>query len=278
MGLVSFLREALANGARPSTPPGLIEHLPVNDDPVEHGTGASTDPVTVTIEYVDSKGEDSLRTITIYAVERTAQDKLCLRAECHARERGRTFRVDRIQTVIDEQGEVFDDPEAYLRSALGDEAFDQGAANTTHRKPKSATNSCKEDPLISRKEIRAQFREEARPFTRVLVAIARADGRYSKGEDVPITTFLLDHVAPIEFDNEDRAWVGGYVRRMNPTPEHVEVALADVAGRIRESRQTGERNDEIDGFVRAIREVIYADGEVDYREVTILRELVELAV
>lgn len=277
MGLVDILRKAREKGVRPPPPDGFVEKLSEEDDFEEVGATAQTDPATVTIEYVNSKGQESLRTITIRAIEVSTAGHLCLKAECHAKEMPRTFRLDRIQTVIDGDGEVHGKPVEFLREVLGDESFDD-VQNffPGRRKSKPAPSSSVDEPC-TRKDARAEFRRDARNHARVLVAIARADGRFSDGEDTPIAEFLSNHFAPDDFDDKDARWVLGYVRRMNPTPENVEEALASVAKRLRYLRQESDDQTELMAFLTTVKQVIMADGEADPREIAILRELTELA-
>lgn len=280
MGLVDFLRDARARGIRPRPPYGHVERLPPDDDPDEGSPEESngTDPISVTIDYVDSKGETSLRTITIHAVERNAAGHYCLKAECHAREAPRTFRLDRITDIIDVDGEVHTDVEDFLRSVLGDETFDQApdAAFSGSRRQQDVSPPRHAQPATA-KERRAALRQRSRPFTRVLVAVARADGRLSDGEDTPIVAFLISHMAPEGFDDSDRRWLEGYVKRMNPPPDVVEQAMKDVAEALKRARHSGDPDGLLAGYVQAIGAVIKADGQIDQREVAILRELTELA-
>lgn len=70
------------------------------------------------IEYLDSRGNSSTRRITLYGVKEGNQGQVLLYAKCHERKAMRSFRADRIQSIIDLDGEVHT-PNAWLSEFVG---------------------------------------------------------------------------------------------------------------------------------------------------------------
>lgn len=64
-------------------------------------------PIPVTLEYTDADGIQTKRRVDVLATSHEVRKKY-LYTYCHARRANRSFRLDRIQAVIDEWGEVHD--------------------------------------------------------------------------------------------------------------------------------------------------------------------------
>ncbi|MEM7727851.1 MAG: hypothetical protein AAF311_01105, partial [Pseudomonadota bacterium] len=75
---------------------------PPNDLTYGHAEGQ-----TFGIVYEDAKGNLTERYITVWSIK-PGPHCLILNARCNLRERMRTFRVDRIDSVFDYDGEVYD--------------------------------------------------------------------------------------------------------------------------------------------------------------------------
>lgn len=62
-------------------------------------------PRTVTLEYVDAHGIETRRLVDIYRTE-TNERNTIITGWCHGRQAERSFRADRLRSVITENGEV----------------------------------------------------------------------------------------------------------------------------------------------------------------------------
>jgi hypothetical protein len=82
-------------------PPGLREYGPVSDDPDrpdEEFVGGAIAGLAFGLEYCDSHGWPSTRTIRCLAIDPTAP--CSIKAYCNVRRTIRTFRVDRVISII----------------------------------------------------------------------------------------------------------------------------------------------------------------------------------
>jgi hypothetical protein len=82
-------------------PPGVREYSPLTDDldrPTDAAFNDSVRGVACAIEYCDSHGWTSMRTVRLRAVD--PQHPACLSAYCHATDRIMQFRVDRIISIL----------------------------------------------------------------------------------------------------------------------------------------------------------------------------------
>ena len=86
----------------PLAPPfRLREYAPLDDDPDGHNDFANREicGVSFALEYCDSRGRASLRTVRCLAVDPLYP--ACLSAYCHIRQAEQTFRMDRIISIAD---------------------------------------------------------------------------------------------------------------------------------------------------------------------------------
>lgn len=199
------------------------------------------------------------------AVEHNRAGNLILKAHCHVRDAPRAFRLDRIASVIDRDGEVFDDPSAYF-----------GTVFDLEQTPASAPPPRGKELPSTQKGRRNRLRSRALLYSRIRVSIARSDGKYERKQEEPIAQFIENHVADQPLDDNDRKWLRAYLRRMNPSLDHLEDALDQMSLYFRYVREGKDADGELAAFARAIRAIIMHDGRADEREVEILRELVEL--
>ncbi|MEO0385072.1 MAG: WYL domain-containing protein [Pseudomonadota bacterium] len=265
MGILEILRDAQAQRSRPAAPPNVVEHAPAADDHDTIAGGAAIEPQDCTIDYVDSRGEASCRTITVSAVEHNNAGNIVLKAHCHVRDAPRAFRLDRVSSVTDMDGEVFEDPAAYFANI-----FDLDEAPACVPPPRGQRL-----PSDS-KGRRNRLRNRALLYSRILVGIARSDGKYERRQEEPIAQFIEQHIADQPLDGDDKQWLRAYLRRMNPSFDHIEDALDQMAPYFRIVRQTKDPDGELAAFANAIRALIMFDGHADEREMEILRDLVEM--
>lgn len=110
-------------------PPGFRPELPTDDDvsdpPIDDVLGQA-----FAMTYIDSKGRRSERRVTIRSVRNTAAGHTTITGYCHERKAARTFRLDRVEQLVDlATGEVFAEPASVL-SGLMDI---QGVNEAIHR-------------------------------------------------------------------------------------------------------------------------------------------------
>jgi hypothetical protein len=82
-------------------PPRVREYAPIDDDPDgDHDfANRAIRGAAFTLEYCDSRGWASTRTVRCIAVDPV--HPACLRAFCHVRQEERTFRIDRIISIAE---------------------------------------------------------------------------------------------------------------------------------------------------------------------------------
>jgi len=103
---------ARALGSRRVIPPGPPDRTVVAldsepDEPVAESDESSS--ASCFIEYTNAKGEESCRSITIVRISGHYGQPETLGAHCHAQERYKNFRLDRIESMCDcDTGEVLD--------------------------------------------------------------------------------------------------------------------------------------------------------------------------
>lgn len=108
-------------------PPRMREYAPLDDDPDDSRdfTNRRVRGAAFTLEYCDSRGWASMRTVRCVAVDR--MHPACLHAYCHVRQEDRTFRIDRIISIADlRTGRIVSSDEfaALLAPALPEEQTD----------------------------------------------------------------------------------------------------------------------------------------------------------
>jgi hypothetical protein len=157
------------------------------------GEGLATEPALAHISYVDATGTESDRLVTIRRITDGRDNQKMLQAFCHMRSELRSFRVDRIETLVDvNTGEVFDDA-ASIEQWL------------TKRSPTDLA------PALN--------------GLTVLAFIAAADD-HTSDEEIAIMARFASRVAPnvsIPADFAQR------IARFTPDPDAVKTALAAVS-------------------------------------------------
>ena len=103
---------AQALGSRRVIPPVPADRTVIALDSEPDEPAAEPDEASSSscfIEYTNAKGEESCRSITIVRISGHYGQPETIGAHCHAQERFKNFRLDRIQTMCDcESGEVLD--------------------------------------------------------------------------------------------------------------------------------------------------------------------------
>lgn len=212
-------------------------------DPLGYAEGQS-----FIIEYLDTKGRVSVRRITVWSIEAGAGGMPCLYAKCHERQAMRQFRVDRIRSCADYDGEVRDDVMEFLAESFG--AAIAGATETARTS----------EAWFARLD---QIRADAV----LLACVSLADGSRHEME----TEVIADHVSRIVEASGEMMTAGEisalvrYVRRLRPQPRAIAAAIDEMRTRsLRQQRQ----------FFDACRSVMDADGVRKASEADMIQSLV----
>jgi uncharacterized tellurite resistance protein B-like protein len=204
---------------------------------------ARLDQINVAIDYRDAEGNQTRRPITIQEI--SAGDGIpVINALCHMRGAIRTFRLDRIEAFITQDGEVIA-PAHYLR-----DVFSIDANSFTHLDKDDAG-----DPLLSVRKAR----DALRPMLSLLVLMAKADGQFHQQERDAILTYAEQELIEMERLGQIRGAVATVilnqlahvVRQLRPTIESVEYYVERI----------GKLDSEAQGrFWKTVRKVMFADG------------------
>ena len=211
------------------------------------------DEAFVAIEYEDAAGNETRRRITMRKLSRGPNAPI-VTAICHERHAIRHFRTDRIGCIITKDGEIIDTG-TFFRDTLGIDLAD-----------------FRPDEGIG---IARLLRERLRPPVSILVAAARSDGQFLPVELDAIERFIEDHIA----------WMLDTGRlEVSVTPEHLD-KLRELVRTMRPSRgaMSGYLTRVMEfetypfqRFLRALEEVIAADGVLHRDEFAFLDEISQI--
>jgi len=232
------------------------DQLKVDPDPKKRGqkggvfdVTATLDQVNVAIEYRDAAGNFTRRSITIQEI--SSRDGFpVLNAFCHISQAMRTFRVDRIEAIITKDGEIIA-PEVYFLDAFGIDLRVFAKVDPT----------ASDDPFHQAQKVR----DAIRPMLSLLVLAARSDREFHR-EELEVILLYAEHElitmerlgsvpAPINVPMLDQ--LKKVVRDLRPNAASVEYYIERVNG-LNEARQKK--------FWKAMRAVIFADGEISKEE------------
>jgi hypothetical protein len=189
--------------------------------------------LTFTIEYGAADGEVSRRRIMLRSISQRGGDTY-LQALCFERNALRSFRLDRVIRVIDSDGQVFEDPPAYLRVELRVRLHTETPPASPRTAPRALLDMVPTPaPAAALLTLGAEppghaQRRCARDGLRVLVALARSDGMLHPAE----VDVVLEYIAAlcgrlgVACGSEDRAALAGYLRRQRPGLDVLEDCLA----------------------------------------------------
>lgn len=197
--------------------------------------------LTLGIEYVGANGVRSMRRVTFISISGN-DDAVYVRARCHERRALRTFRSDRIASIVDMDGEVHDDPAAFILGLIAATSESEAAA-----------------PGF-------RHRVLARHGIAVLVALSLADGAMHPEELDVIVRYVgrRADLAGLPFEPDDEEAVRSYVKRYYPTDDALDEALAGLD----KEDAVGKRL-----FLRHARMVMEADGRCEWDEMQLLERI-----
>ncbi|MBI1243785.1 MAG: hypothetical protein GC202_02175 [Alphaproteobacteria bacterium] len=200
----------------------------------------------VGLVYVDARGQESEREVTVHAVQRRAGGD-SLYCFCHAREAVRRFRIDRIRSIYDvDTGEAFAAVSAFLAQVDAQSAPRDGLA-----------------PAMLHVADAIQL---SSPGVHALVFLARCDGWHDSEVSV-VCNFILDH--PAGRTDIDIGELERQVRRLDPDERTFLSAIRRLTAADGDSRKR---------LVRAIRRLVDADGVISAAEGRFVDELAGLVV
>lgn len=166
------------------------------------------------IEYVGSSGERSTRPITVLSLKQGVAGVPMLFAKCHLRKTTRTFRVDRIVSCIDFDGEVHEDIATFLFENFG--MSPQLATRTASQQDSDNWNS---------------FRKAHKQHLILLAAISHADTQMTAPEVEVISDFCSKEAELLRLPTSEaftRSAVS-FIMRLRPEMPHIAAAIDALA-------------------------------------------------
>jgi hypothetical protein len=218
--------------------------------------------VTFAIEYIDAKGDSSHRRVTLHDIYVSDAGVIYLSCLCHERKAKRTFRFDRVQSIIDMDG-VIHEPQVFFTNEL---CVSLPMADAAHNTPKRERDTPKAKPPRPAEKPGMAQRRAARDGLRVLVALARSDGLLHP-EEVEVNLQYIGHKAEragLPMTEEDCVALTGYLRRQYPSSEVLEECLGRLEQESVEEQQL---------LVRSAIALMDADGVQDGAEFDLLMEI-----
>ncbi|WP_156122238.1 hypothetical protein [Aureimonas altamirensis] len=201
------------------------------------------------IEYRDSRGRVTSRRITVFGIKDGKGQVPLLMCRCHERKANRSFRVDRILTCIDYDGEVHGDVPLYLSEAFGMSfAVASRAEEADERNSWPRVMAC------------------IKPHATLLAALSHSDGLMLDEELDEATdhcVWMADHYG-FTSSQGFRSKIRAYVKRQKPTRGSV----WDACAKLREEDRIAEAE-----FFRAAIRVIDADGLRHPEEEILINEI-----
>jgi len=228
-----------------------------NLEQVDERGEITLEPVYCVIDYCDSSGHQTRRRITLLKASRGPHAPM-LMAICHERKAMRTFRCDRIECFITDEGEVIETQEFFKDCLFIDLA-----------------DLCP-DPVEAKVLGQAQaIREMLRPALSVLVTAAKCDDEFHPAELDVICCYIEDELNSPKFQKLIKGvplldildQLTTIVEKMRPSREALPGYLIKI------SEMSSHR---LDRLTNALRDLILADGRIVAEETLLISELAEL--
>lgn len=260
-----FFSKKRAERKLPRVPKGRKVSLPEEDGveeqivtALETGGGdlklGYADGQSFMIEYVDCQGQPSARRISVWGIKAGDRGVPVLAAICHERQAARSFRIDRVKTVIDYDGTVYEPPAKFFAEAFG---MAMDAASRTQFTP-----AVSDEDINIRGEIRRHVGQQAR----LLCGLSHSDGCMTPSEISVIVNYLAGRCtsAGMALGRRELDWLHDYVKRLLPDGATADLDL-DAAFDLQPQ--------EIEELIQACWAIVQADGEIDEAEVQLLNEI-----
>ena len=226
----SFAKAALEAGSDLEDDATLKENLP-GSDPDNDFVG-----MTVGVEYRDENDNISKRWVSIIKFANSFAGYRSIRGFCFMREDLRTFRIDRIVNLFNENGQTYDMADIFnIVDKKDNEDAYHSIIETKHW------------PLL-------------RDGLRVLIAVARSDGYMHPKEVLVITDYIKQEAERFGFplNNNDILNLEAYINKQQPSGEVVTTCLERLAA------SDDQTQDIISEF---LQKTIYADGVLAVEEI-----------
>ncbi|MEN6541530.1 hypothetical protein [Parvibaculum sp.] len=203
---------------------------------------------TMMIEYVDAKHDASRRRVTVLGFD--AGPPVTMRARCHERNAFRCFRMDRITAIIDARtGEVFDRPQTYFEERFNSTFDELFTASLKGEKREGALLR-----LVS-------------PGLTLLGGLAASDGLLHDDEVEAILRYC-----DVEMSD---AGIQANAREMRGIDEHARRFLVPGEAEFTRACRTLGGRGNLRPLLRALREVMDADGSISADEIAFYQQVEE---
>lgn len=219
--------------------------------------------ISFAIEYTDAGGRETTRRITLHDLRQAADGRTYLQCFCHECREQRTFRFDRIRSIID-LDEVFHEPANFFQNELRTPIQLTSPVRPTpsaprETRPMSLSSTDFDNPGIAQRRV-------ARDGARLLAALARSDGIMHAAEIEVIIDYIAECAGRhgIATEREDRLALAAYLKRQRPSADTLDECLARLARASAEEQRL---------FLRSAIALAEADGQRDTTEVTMLFDL-----
>lgn len=264
---MSVLRKIFRHAPERNAPPPAIENAPppdISNEPDEFDDGFESGaeetrshdkigPLFFMIEYTNAKGEFTRRRITAYRIENRDNGLRYIIAKCHERRALRTFRLDRVNCFITQDGEVVE-PDVFLSDFLN---IDDRIPTPEETKRTRATRA---------------FNERILPAITLLVGAARADEHLDPREAERILLYAEKEALELERSGvlEAVPEISAF-NALNKLIRLVRPDLLEIAGALLEIDEW--EDDAVERLTDALLDVINADGVVTLGEELFLADI-----
>ena len=267
--IIKFVVSKASLRREPQFPPNRHAQLPTEDsveliasdtDKKDERLGYAEGQSFI-IEYEDSKGDLSERRISVWDIIPGKDNIPCLLAKCHERKATRQFRIDRILSIIDFDGEVHEPPTNFLIEAFGMEPAFAEAAETGEINLPDIRQKLEQE--AREKERWEAIKKDILPHIKALAGLAWSDGYMTPDE----RGVILDHALQLSrnynpSDNEvDK--ICNLIKRQYPSEGAIKRAVSDVWESNFEHRQL---------FLVACARLVEADGVISEEELAFLEQ------
>ena len=247
-------------GFEPSLPSRILDI----DEPHPDGEPLPQSPdaegQTFVIAYVNGQGAESRRRILVRALKRTSDDRILLVARCTETRKEMHFRADRIKHCVDINGEVHDQPAAFLADVFNLDPVEAGLL--------AAEGFTPPVQLPPADTVYSLLRRQLGHDLTLMAAMAESDGQISMIEADAILNFVRrrSDLFGVDLDETRVRKLLGFVRRVRPTADQIRVSLDEI----------GERSPQAQlDILTACRDVMLADGEIHASEAWLLDQICE---
>lgn len=266
--LSDFLLQKLEHQLPPVVDAGFEPSLPSRildiDEPHPDGEPLPQSPdaegQTFVIAYVNGQGAESRRRILVRALKRTSDDRILLVARCTETRKEMHFRADRIKHCVDINGEVHDQPAAFLADVFNLDPVEAGLL--------AAEGFTPPVHLPPADTVYSLLRRQLGHDLTLMAAMAESDGQISMIEADAILNFVRrrSDLFGIDLDETRVRKLLGFVRRVRPTADQIRVSLDEI----------GERSPQAQlDILTACRDLMLADGEIHASEAWLLDQICE---